>query len=209
MQGMQVIGAGFGRTGTMSLKSALETLGLGPCHHMFELFNIPERAPLWEAAWRGEPVNWDQMLAGFHSTVDWPSAQFYAELAEAYPEAKVVLTVRDPEAWYQSCLKTIARERAEQAQITHLDDPVGHLNNTVIWEGVFGGRFREEKNRTIEIFEQHNREVRERIPPERLLIYDVKQGWEPLCHFLDLPVPDKSAFPHVNTTDEFLSRRIE
>jgi hypothetical protein len=104
---MKVIGAGFGRTGTMSLKVALEQLGYGPCYHMVELFEYPDDVERWEAAVRGEPVNWKEILAGYRATVDWPGAAFYKELAERYPEAGVILTVRDPERWYESARNTI------------------------------------------------------------------------------------------------------
>jgi hypothetical protein len=104
---MKVIGAGFGRTGTMSLKVALEELGFGPCYHMIELFEHPEHVERWEAAVGGEPVDWEELFSGYQVTVDWPGAAFYKELSERYPEARVILTVRDPERWYESAWNTI------------------------------------------------------------------------------------------------------
>src|SRR5918911_5138613 len=104
---MKVIGAGFGRTGTMSLKAALEEIGYGPCYHMIDLFEKPEHVPLWQAATRGELVDWQELFAGYQATVDWPGAAFYKELMQAYPVAKVLLSVRDPEKWYASTRNTI------------------------------------------------------------------------------------------------------
>jgi Sulfotransferase domain len=104
---VKVIGAGFGRTGTASLKAALEELGFGPCYHMMKVFEHPEHADFWEAVWRGEPVNWDKVLEGYEATVDWPACTFYGELMERHPEAKVLLSVRDPERWYESMRSTI------------------------------------------------------------------------------------------------------
>src|ERR1700761_9233565 len=104
---LQVIGAGFGRTGTMTLKTALEQLGLGPCHHMYEVILHPEQAPFWERATRGENVDWEEVFANYRSSCDWPSCAFYKELAERYPQAKVILTLRDPKAWFKSVSNTI------------------------------------------------------------------------------------------------------
>src|SRR3712207_3865573 len=104
---MKVIGAGFGRTGTASLKAALETLGFGPCYHMTEVFANPDHAGFWRVAWQGEPVHWDAILGGYEAAVDWPACTFYAELMERYPDAKVLLSVRDPERWYESTRSTI------------------------------------------------------------------------------------------------------
>jgi hypothetical protein len=93
---LKVIGAGFGRTGTSSLKQALEDLGFGPCHHMTEVIAHPQQVPVWEAAMNGEPVEWEDVFHAYQSAVDWPSAAFYEPLMERYPDARVILTVRDP-----------------------------------------------------------------------------------------------------------------
>ena len=103
---MKVIGAGFGRTGTASLKTALEELGFGPCNHMYEVFEHPEHATFWETAWRGETVDWDEVLGGCEATVDWSACTFYGELMERHPDAKVLLSVRDPDRWYESTQNT-------------------------------------------------------------------------------------------------------
>ena len=217
---LEVIGAGFGRTGTMSLKAALEELGFGPCYHMTEVFRHPEHAEFWTAAWRGEPVDWDAVLGGYRATVDWPGCTFYAELMERYPEAKVLLNVRDPERWYESMHDTIYeltvvtrgsllsrivfaffRFLAFGAFGTIRRD---NMVEEIIWEGTFDGRF-EEKAHAIEVFERHNEEVERRVPSGKLLIYQVKEGWGPLCEFLGVEEPDEP-FPHYNASAGFRRR---
>ncbi len=215
---MKVIGAGFGRTGTMSLKVALETLGFGPCYHMIEVFEHPEHAEFWEAAWRGEPVDWDGFLAGYEATVDWPACTFYKELLERHPDAKVLLSVRDPERWYESTRNTIY-----ELNVGMPNSPlyrigyafaglfvsgmlrIGQMGDEIIWRGTFDGRF-EDRAHAIEVFNRHNEEVRRRVPPDRLLVYEVKQGWGPLCEFLGVEEPDEP-FPRLNDMAE-MRRRV-
>ncbi|MDB5448832.1 MAG: hypothetical protein JWQ97_4149 [Phenylobacterium sp.] len=201
---LSVIGAGFGRTGTLSLKLALEQLGLGPCYHMLEVFKDPKAPGYWEAAADGRPVDWETVFKGFASSVDWPSATFYRELAQAYPQAKVVLTVRDPEAWFASTQATIFK-----ADFSNADDPWQRMAMKVI--GDLFDRRMHDKDRLIEVYNRHNATVREVIPSERLLVYDVAEGWAPLCAFLGVPVPD-GPMPKVNSTEEFQrehAQRIE
>jgi hypothetical protein len=192
---LSVIGAGFGRTGTLSLKLALEQLGFGPCYHMVEVLKNPAAPADWSAAADGEPVDWDRVFAGYRSTVDWPSATFYRELAEAYPEAKVVLTVRDPEAWFTSTQATIFGMPYDEA-----GGPFPRMASKVIGR-LFDHRLND-KARVIEVFERHNETVKRVIPPERLLVYEVSQGWGPLCAFLGVEAP-AGPMPKVNSTEEF------
>ena len=186
---MKVVGAGFGRTGTLSLKVALEDLGFGPCYHMYEVFEHPEHADFWEAAWQGEPVDWDGFLGGYEAAVDWPACTFYEELVRRYPEAKVLLSVRDPERWYESTRATIyemsritAGSRLSRATFGFLSlfvpgvFGIGRMGNEIIWHGTFDGRF-EDRSHAIKVFERHNEEVRRRVPQDRLLIYEVEEGW--------------------------------
>ena len=197
---LDVIGAGLGRTGTTTLKLALEHLGFVRCHHMTEVFRHPETAALWEAAGEGKPVAWESLLSGYRATVDWPSCHFYRELARLYPEAKVILTVRDPESWFRSTQGTIFRPE----HIRELDRrSMGGILKKVI-APTFGGRLNDHDH-AIAVYERHNAEVRRTIPPERLLVYDVAGGWEPLCRFLGLAIP-RDPFPHANKTDEFRRR---
>lgn len=217
---MKVIGAGFGRTGTASLKSALDTLGLGHCYHMTEVFAHPGHADFWRAAWRGEPVDWDAVLGGYEATVDWPGCTFYAELMERYPNAKVLLSVRDPERWYESTRSTIYQlgristgspfSRLSFALITFFvfggfKTGQGPMAEQIIWRGTFDGNF-EESRHAIEVFSWHNDEVRRRVPREQLLVYEVKEGWGPLCEFFGVQEPNEP-FPHLNDAAE-MRRRI-
>lgn len=194
---VKIIGAGFGRTGTASIKSALEHLGFGPCYHMFEVIAEPERMQDWARALDG-PVDWDQILGGYQSTVDWPGCTFWRELMAAYPDAKVLLTTRDPERWYDSTYNTIYQfvqdppGDADDAFTTKLRPTIERM----IWNGTFDGRF-EDRAHAIEVFERHNAEVRAAVPADRLLEYQVGQGWEPLCDFFGVDVPPED-FPHVN-----------
>jgi hypothetical protein len=201
---LSVIGAGFGRTGTLSLKLALEQLGFGPCYHMLEVFKNPNAPGYWEAAADRRPVDWEEVFTGYGSTVDWPSATFYRELAEAYPQAKVILTVRDPEAWFASTQATIFKAipdlPADLPPEALPDDPWMRMAVKVICD-LFGRRMHD-RDRLIEVYERHNATVRQVIPAERLLVYDVAEGWAPLCAFLGVPVP-AGPMPKVNSTDEF------
>jgi len=215
---VKVVGAGFGRTGTASLKAALETLGFGPCYHMTEVFKHPEHAGFWVAAWRGEPVDGDEVLGNYEATLDWPACTFYQELLKRHPDAKVILSVRDPERWYESTRNTIYElsvgitasplYRAGFAFVSLLVlGASGSINmaDEIIWEGTFDGRF-EDKRHAIEVFNRHNEEVRRGVPQDRLLVYEVKEGWGPLCEFLGVEEPGKP-FPRLNDAVE-MRRRI-
>jgi Sulfotransferase domain len=206
-EGLRVIGAGFGRTGTHSLQSALETLGLGPCHHMRELMSHTEQAPTWQAAYRGEQIDWPRFLASYRATVDWPACTFYRELMDAFPDAKVLLSVRDPARWYESAYETIYQLNVLcPAWLRRVVPPLRAVLGTAgpIWEKTFGGRF-EDKAHAIAVFEAHNAEVQRTVPPARLLVYEVSQGWAPLCEFLGVPVPDEP-FPRLNDREQMLRR---
>lgn len=202
---LQVIGAGLGRTGTMALKNALEELGFGPCHHMYEVIQHPEQAPFWERAARGETVDWEEMFANYRSSCDWPSCAFYKQLADRYPEAKVILTLRDPHAWYRSVCNTILpamKGPLFTSQGLRVGPP-GDFAPLLIGEKTFGMDFTD--SHMVNVFNRHNEEVKRSIPPERLLVFEAVHGWEPLCRFLDVPIP-ATPFPHTNTTEEFKAR---
>jgi sulfotransferase family protein len=216
---MRIIGAGFGRTGTTSLKAALEALGFGPSYRLDEVFKHPEQVAFWEAACRGERVDWEGFFAGYGVAVDWPAFSFYKELMEAFPEAPVILTVRDPERWYESVRSTIYGIHKLSAGpapvrlafvLAGLFAPavtgIASLADRTLWDGAFEGRF-EDRRHAIEAFRRHNEEVRRQVPPERLLVFDVKEGWGPLCDFLGVEAPD-GPFPHLNDTREMRRRLI-
>jgi Sulfotransferase domain len=198
---MDVIGAGFGRTGTLSLKVALEQLGFSPCMHMIPLLQDPETSALIRKATEGDIDTLDVALAGHRSTVDWPMAYFWRELADRYPAAKVVLSVRDPQKWYDSADRTIHAAANAGRESGLLDQDVMGMVDGTVWQGTFNGRFAD-RDYAIKVFEEHNARVRREIPAERLLVFEVAQGWKPLCEFLGVPVPE-TPFPRLNDTVAF------
>lgn len=204
---MDVIGAGFGRTGTFSLKTALEELGFTPCYHMREVFHNPDHAQVWERAARGDPPDWRAFLAPYRAAVDWPACYFWRDLVAAFPDAKVLLTERDPETWYRSISRTIFDYIQLTDQLVHEPGrgPQSRLSRLIVEERTFGGRL--DHDHAIAVYQAHNAAVKEALG-DKLLIYDVGQGWEPLCAFLGVAVPD-APFPKSNSTDEFRARLID
>ena len=204
---LSVIGAGFGRTGTMSLKMALEQLGLGPCYHMAEVQKNPAHNRCWLDATQGRAVDWDQVFEGYHAACDWPQAYFWRELAEYYPDSRIILTVREPARWYDSISNTIFKVLA-QAPNTDDEEAVIHRTMTrkIVYEGTFDDRWMD-RDHVLETYHRHVERVQRTIPPERLLVYDVAEGWAPLCEFLNVPIPE-SAFPRVNSKAEFQARHV-
>ena len=197
---MKVIGAGFGRTGTMSLKVALEQLGLGPCYHMVEcLTRGPKHWQKWIDAASGKP-DWSILFNGFESTVDFPSCSSYKALAAHYPDAKVILTVRDPERWFESTQDTIfAPHWIEYLRNVEMGKFIQLTVNDYLQDRMH------DKAHLIQRFQEHIEEVRNTIPASRLLVFEVKEGWGPLCEFLELPEPDAD-FPFLN--DEEATKEI-
>jgi len=207
---IKVIGAGFGRTGTLSMKAALEHLGLGPCYHMLEVVGKPDKADAWydaaqSGAARGGAADWDNILEGYQSSVDWPACYFWRPLAAHYPDAKVILTVRDEAAWWDSINNTILRNMRGTDQVI---DParlrMRRMARHLIVERVFGGIL-DDREHALAVYRQNIKEVTESLPKDRLLVFDVAQGWGPLCGFLNLPIPD-IPFPRTNSTSEFQER---
>ena len=200
--GLSVIGAGLGRTGTMSLKLALEQLGQGPTHHMSEVIKDPPQASFWARAFDGEAVDWDEGLKGYGSSCDWPSAWFWEPMAKHWPDAKIVLTVRDPDKWFASTQETIFHGDGPGAIPI---EPIGTMMRKLVKAAGLENHLHD-RDTAVAMFEAHNAQVRAACPPERLLVYEVSQGWEPLCAHLGVPVPD-APFPKSNTTEEFQARR--
>jgi hypothetical protein len=193
---LEVIGAGLGRTATFSLKFALEHLGLGPCYHMSEVFAGARRnVPLWLDVVCGKP-DWDAVFEGFASTTDYPACTYWRELAAFYPNAKVILTVRDADSWFDSVTETIF---SPQMQGSLAGTPVGAMMQGVIFDA-FGERVNDRAFMT-DWFTRRNQSVRDALRSDRLLVFSPKEGWKPLCAFLGVPVPD-APFPRVNSRDE-------
>lgn len=201
---MNVIGAGFGRTGTLSLKAALEQLGFGPCLHMVTVLGDPERSKLLSDAADGDPDSLDAAFAGFRSSVDWPGTYFWRELTARHPDAQVVLTERDPEQWYDSAYRTIYQAQGRPPAEDTAVPAARAMLKRLIWDGTFGGNFAD-REAMVRLFQEHNAAVRAEIAPDRLLVYRVADGWGPLCEFLGVPVPD-GPFPRLNDTETFNNR---
>ncbi len=199
---LEIIGPGFGRTGTSSLKTALEHLGFGPAHHMFEVRDHPEQVAVWQALADGARPGWDKVFAGYRSQTDWPGARYWRELAAYYPDAKIILTVRDANEWYDSVAATIIKLMEAHG---HIDDPhlaaVVRMAHDTVVTGEFAGRLTD-RDYAIARFNAHNAEVRAAFGPDRLLTFDVAEGWEPLCRFLGCEVPAIS-FPNLNSSRQF------
>ena len=205
---MRVIGAGFGRTGTLSFKRALEDLGFGPTYHMQEVMRRPSHVNRWFRYSQTGEADWDELFSDFGSGVDYPVSCVWEELASHFPHAKVVLTVRDPQQWWASTASTIYGFRTAFPAWMLRSVPFVRrwveMVDRLVWDGLFDGRFID-RDHAVAIFERHIDHVRATCPPERLLVFDVRDGWEPLCEFLDVPVPQHS-FPHVN--DAKVTQRV-
>jgi hypothetical protein len=209
-----VIGVGLPRTGTASLQAALDELGFGPCYHMFELIRRPRRARLWLAAAEGRPVDWAAVLSGYRSTVDFPGAYFWRELLAAYPEAKVVLTVRDADRWFASVLHMAKGGRSMRVMtsrpvlflvpalrpLTRLMERMTMQMLDVDRDSFMSGRL--DRDHFVEVYQRHAAEVTASVDADRLLTFRPDEGWEPLCRFLGVPVPS-TTFPHRNESAAF------
>ncbi len=199
---LEIIGPGFARTGTNSLKLALEHLGFGPCHHMFEVRDHPEQLPNWERAARGEKMDWDTVFQGYRSQVDWPGVRYWRELVTRYPEAKVILSVRDPDEWYDSVKATIIEFLAARGK-----HPSPHINaicemgHETVAVQEFGGRL-SDREHAKRVFTTHIDDVKSKVAADHLLVLDLRDGWEPLCKFLGVAVPD-IPFPKTNSSKQF------
>jgi len=204
LMALKIIGSGFGRTGTMSTKCALEELGFGPCHHMVEVMGNPAQPAYWAAiadSGTRANVDWNQVFDGYNSQVDFPGAAVWDELAIAFPGAKVIHTERPEEEWWASYSATIGTlfDRRKSLSLPPPLEAIFATMDRLLIKGIFGGLNRES---CIAAYRRNNERVRATIPAERLLVFTPKDGWDPLCRFLDVPVPS-TAFPRSNARDEF------
>ncbi len=200
---IQLIGVGLGRTGTMSLKLALEQLLGGTCHHMMEVFAHPDEVAVWDEAMHDRPVDWHALLGDYSAIVDYPGAAVWRELVGAYPDAPVLLSTRSSaQTWYDSAAATIFESNKWEPT-----DDAGRLHretmNTMFDRSI--GVPLDDAEGVMAAYEAHNAAVRAEIAPERLFEYQPGDGWAPLCAALNLPVPD-AEFPHTNTREEFRER---
>jgi hypothetical protein len=215
---MQLIGAGLPRTGTLTQKVALEMLGLKPCYHMVNILSDLSRVPLWQAALDGDP-DWERIFGDSQATVDWPGGFFYRELLDAYPDAKVLLSVRDPMKWEHSMRETVWACYFGPSLIAHMslataivDEPWRaylRLMTEMLWEGrgTLSDRHTEPGG-MAKAMVRHTEAVKRDVPSDRLLIWDPLDGWEPLCRFLDVDVPS-APLPRLNDTDTFQERIVD
>ena len=198
---LSIIGAGFGRTGTVSLRMALVQLGYGPVYHMYEVFEHPEHGAMWMSALEDSRIL-DEILGPYQSAIDWPTCHFWQPLLAASPEAKVILTVRDSESWYKSIHSTLYQMLVHAPGT--LPDQQINMGRKIIWDETFAGKLGD-KDYAISVYEKHNEKVKASVPAEQLLVYQVSEGWQPLCDFLGCDVPG-DAFPRSNSTEEFLAQ---
>lgn len=200
---IEVIGAGFGRNGTDSLRKALELLGLGPCHHMAEVIENPKQLSLWRSVEDGKISAIKEALVGFRSQVDWPGAAYWETLAEIYPASKVILSIRDPDEWFDSVQATIVpfiNSMSVQNENEHLKE-LANWSARLIARDIFEDRLHDRAYAT-EVYRAHTSRVISTIPKERLLVFRVSDGWEPLCNFLGREIPSE-VFPKTNSTSDF------
>lgn len=197
---LKVIGTGFGRTGTDSMRTALNILGVGPTHHMFELEEGSPLRPLWLDLAKGGEPDWDKLFEGYTACVDWPSAFYWRTLIDVYPDAKVVLTMRSAESWWTSFEGTILKF------LQSGNDPEG-LAHLLLADQVFEGRYAD-RDHAISVYNKNVADVIATVPSERLLIHNLGDGWHPLCDWLGLPVPDVD-YPSGNTTADIRTRLAE
>jgi hypothetical protein len=195
---LAVIGSGFGRTGTMSLKVALDRLGCGPCHHMEDFLGTPAQLPGWQAAASGAATDWEAVFAGYRAQVDWPGSHFWRELVVAFPRARVIHTIRPVDAWWKSYSTTIGT-----ALLDYERSPAKPRLDVAakIIKAELGGSLTD-REAAVAAFHRRTEEVTRTVPRERLLVFDVAEGWAPLCRFLDLPVPEAS-FPRLYSSADF------
>jgi hypothetical protein len=215
---MRLIGAGLPRTATLTQKTALETLGVGPCYHMVNVLGELDQVELWMRALKGD-APWDEIFNGFQSTVDWPGGYFYRELMEVYPDAIVLLSVRDPMTWAKSAHDTIWSVRYGESLMRLLSSAWGEVDpkwrgflemvDGLLWKekGTFAGGH-ESMEQLAEGMVRFNEEVERNVPAERLLVWEPGDGWEPLCEALEVAAPDEP-LPHVNDSEEFVDRVID
>ena len=213
---LKVIGTGLGRTGTYSLKLALEHLGFGKCFHMLELFQKPEKIRYFRNAEKGYDVNWEDVFSNYCSVVDYPAARYFRQITAAFPEARIIHTYRDPEEWYDSAMQTIFWVNRMPVSMyakfgmylpfrreIRRRLPVLIYNRKLMY--LEFGRKLSNKAEVISYYEKHTERVIREIPEEKLLVFDSKDGWEPLCKFLGVSIPE-TQYPHFNKRPDFKNK---
>jgi hypothetical protein len=212
---LEIIGAGWGRTGTESLKKALEILGYNKCYHMFELIKEGDRLKYWEQLEKERTTDFESLFQGYKAAVDFPVAAYYKEIMQHYPHAKIILTVRDPDKWFDSATKTIFRGTPAPVMMIMrflglFSKKLGYFPKVIDYavraflKGMMQGKVKDRDFMKAKL-KAWNEEVMQYVPADKLLVYEVKDGWEPLCAFLDKPEP-QVPFPRSNDSDAFQKR---
>ena len=199
---LKIIGSGFGRTGTMSMKQALTTLGFGPCHHMIEVMENPAQPAHWKNIAAGESVDWNQVFDGYQSQVDWPGAHVWPETVEAFPDALVLHTERPEDAWWNSFDRTIGKFFRVFSGLEippHISDIFHTMNDWFVRDNFSDLT---DRDAVLACYRRNNERVRDTVPADRLLVYQPGDGWEPLCRFLEVSIPE-GEFPHSHPQKEF------
>ena len=203
---IEVLGAGFGRTGTNSLKIALENIGYGPCYHMYEVANKPDHVDLWNDGIEGRELKVDKIFRNYRSAVDWPSVAFLPSILSKYRDAKVILTMRDSAEWYESASATIFEAMLSSDRIPSAEARKRvSMSRRLVLEQVFNNNY-SDKEYCVKIYNEHIENVKNLVPSDQLLMYKINDGWAPLCEFLNVPIPNEP-FPVVNDRQSFLAKK--
>lgn len=211
---IKIIGAGFPRTGTNSLKRSLEMLGYEKTYHFKDLMNVPTNLPYWQELQATGNMKWDEIYDGYQASVDFPCYPWYKEHMARYPDAKVIMTVRSFESWYESMRKTIYVSGPQtpiakisllskmlfSARLRNLFKCIKFVKN-FLFNIQFEGKF-DDKEFVRSVWEKHIAEVKAHVPSDKLLVFEVKDGWKPLCEFLGVPEPPEP-LPHLNKKENF------
>jgi len=195
---LTIVGAGLGRTGTSSLQEALSIVLNGPVFHMGEVFANLDSVSAWHAAVDGAPTDWESLLAGYRATLDWPAVTCWREIAAVNPEALVLLSSRSSaEAWWNSVSNTLFAVLDREFP-PHLL-PMRAMNEAMFERLTPHWR---DRDAAMAAYDAHNAAVRKEVPSDRLIDWQPRDGWEPICAALRIAVPAR-AFPHANRSEDF------
>jgi hypothetical protein len=213
-----VIGTGLSRTGTTTIRKVVEELGFGPCYHSTDLFIRPRGIEFWEALEKGNKVDFEEFFSQYNAIIGFPGYLFHQQLKDKYPDAKVILSYRDPDVWYEDVSNTIFKSESSHVKKAYPEevrtfDPyladcilrIQGLQKRMLEENYFIERF-EEKDFAIQRYIEWNEDIKKIYSGDDLLVYQVTEGWGPICEFLGVPVPEEKPYPHLNDSDTFHKR---
>jgi len=213
-----VIGTGLSRTGTTTLRKVIEELGFGPCYNSTELFIRPRGIEFWEALEKGQEVDFESFFSDYNAIIGFPGYIFHQQLKDRYPSAKIILSYRDPDEWYEDISTTVFESASSHVNKAYANevrsfDPyladcierIHALQLRMLEENYFEGRFSDQEL-SVKRYVEWNESIKEIYPEDELLVYQVTEGWEPVCEFLGVPVPEDKEFPHLNHPTSFHNR---